>query len=121
MSAPRFGKLADGPAPAPGAECFSELAAAGGARVERIASHTAASPPGFWYEEAHAEFVLLVAGEAALGFVDGTERVLRPGDWALLPAGCRHRVSRTTDATLWLAVHLPTPEGPCPSGSPAGA
>jgi cupin 2 domain-containing protein len=104
---PRFGRLAEGPAPGPGGECFTDLAAAGAARVERIASQAAASPPGFWYEEPHAEFVLLVAGEAALGFPDGTERVLRPGDWALLPAGCRHRVARTAEATLWLAVHLP--------------
>jgi cupin 2 domain-containing protein len=116
-----FGRLAEGPMPAPGAECFTDLAAAGGARVERIASHTAASPPGFWYEEAHAEFVLLVAGEAALGFPDGSERVLRPGDWAVLPAGCRHRVAWTTNATLWLAVHLPRIEGLCPSSTPADA
>ena len=84
-----------------------ELARAGGARVERIASRGVLN--GDWYEQGWAEFVLLVAGSAALEFDDGTRRELKPGDWALLPAQCRHRVACTDPAceTLWLAVHLP--------------
>jgi cupin 2 domain-containing protein len=52
---------------------------------------------------------MLVAGSAALEFADGSRRELKPGDWALLPALCRHRVTWTDPAgeTLWLAVHLP--------------
>ena len=107
MTAPRFGRISDGPAAAAGGETFAELAAAGGARVERIASRAARD--GDWYDQPHAEFVLLLAGAARLGFADGGERALAPGDWALLPAGCRHRVAWTDPAaeTLWLAVHLP--------------
>lgn len=107
MSAPRFGSLAQGPAAGPGAESFAELAAAGGARVERIASR--AVRDGEWYQQPHAEFVLLVAGAARLGFADGSQASLAAGDWAVLPAGCRHRVAWTDPAqeTLWLAVHLP--------------
>jgi cupin 2 domain-containing protein len=84
-----------------------ELARAGGARVERIASRGVLN--GDWYEQGWAEFVLLVAGSAALEFDDGTRRELKPGDWALLPAQCRHRVAWTDPEceTLWLAVHLP--------------
>ena len=84
-----------------------ELARAGGARVERIASRGVLN--GDWYEQGWAEFVLLVAGSAALEFDDGTRRELKPGDWALLPAQCRHRVAWTNPEceTLWLAVHLP--------------
>jgi len=50
-----------------------------------------------------------VAGSAVLEFNGGTRRELKPGDWALLPAQCRHRVAWTDPAceTLWLAVHLP--------------
>lgn len=105
--APRFGRMADGPAVAPGGESFAELAAAGGARVERIASRGLRE--GAWYDQAQAEFVLLVAGAARLGFADGSARDLAPGDWVVLPAGCRHRVAWTDPAaeTLWLAVHLP--------------
>ncbi|MEY3729316.1 MAG: hypothetical protein RLZZ57_72 [Pseudomonadota bacterium] len=108
MNAPRFGSLHEGAAPEQGAESFVELARAGGARVERIASRGVLN--GEWYEQGWAEFVLLVAGSAALEFDDGTRRELKPGDWALLPAQCRHRVAWTDAAceTLWLAVHLPS-------------
>jgi len=107
VTAPRFGSLQEGPAPEQGAENFVELARAGGARVERIASR--AVTDGDWYEQAWPEFVLLVEGSASLEFVDGSRRELKPGDWALLPAQCRHRVAWTDPAgeTLWLAVHLP--------------
>lgn len=107
MTAPRFGSLHEGTAPEQGAESFVELARAGGARVERIASR--AVTDGEWYEQAWPEFVMLVAGSAALEFADSTTRELKPGDWALLPALCRHRVAWTDPAveTLWLAVHLP--------------
>jgi len=107
VTAPRFGSLHDGAAPVAGGESFLELARAGGARVERIASR--AVTHGEWYQQAWPEFVLLVAGSAALEFADGNLRELKPGDWALLPAQCRHRVARTDPAqeTLWLAVHLP--------------
>lgn len=107
MTAPRFGSLHNGPTPEQGAESFVELARAGGARIERIASRAVTN--GEWYEQAWPEFVLLVAGSAALEFADGSMRDLNPGDWAFLPAHCRHRVNWTDPAseTLWLAVHLP--------------
>jgi cupin 2 domain-containing protein len=115
---PRFGRLGEGDRPAQGAEIFADLLAEGGVRVERIVSRGAASPPGFWYDQGWAEFVLLVAGEAVLGFADGTERRLAPGDWAVLPAGCRHRLAWTDPAreTVWLAVHLLPPPPPAPAG-----
>ena len=108
MSAPRFGHLRDGPSPGgDGQETFVELAAAGGARVERIASR--AVTEGEWYDQLWPEFVLLTEGAARLAFADGTMRDLMPGDWVFLPAGCRHRVMATAagQETLWLAVHLP--------------
>lgn len=110
MTAPRFGSLHDGPLPAgPGGEAFAILAGSGAARVERIASHAVRDCE--WYDQAWPEFVLLVTGGATLAFEDGTTRALRPGEWCLLPAGCRHRVARTEAATLWLAVHLPPEAG----------
>ena len=108
MSAPRFGSLRDGPSPdAPGTETFTDLAASGGARIERIASRAVSD--GEWYDQPWPEFVLLVEVSATLAFADGATRTLGPGDWALLPAGCRHRVTATDPhrETLWLAVHLP--------------
>mgnify|MGYP002404301471 CR=1 FL=1 len=108
---PSFGRLTEGgPRPGAGEECFLDLLGApGGARVERILSRGAASPPGFWYKQDWDEFVLLVSGAAVLAFPDGTERRLEAGDYAILPAFCRHRVAWTAPGreTLWLAVHMP--------------
>jgi cupin 2 domain-containing protein len=110
---PGFGRIAEGPpAPLPAGESVAtQHAGPRGARVQRIASRAQADPPGAWYDQDGDEFVLLLSGAARLAFPDGTERALSPGDWAVLPARCRHRVAWTDPAreTLWLAVHLPPP------------
>lgn len=105
MTAPIFGRIAEGAAAPPGEESFQALAGNGGARVERIASNGLRE--GGWYDQPQPEFVLLLQGRAELGFADGAPRRLEPGDWVLLPAHCRHRVIWTDEDTLWLAVHLP--------------
>ncbi|WP_038010901.1 cupin domain-containing protein [Thauera sp. 63] len=86
-------------------EHFQTLFAGTACRVERIVSHRHASPPGFWYEQAEDEWVVLLQGAAELGFDDGGRIALTPGDWVEIPAGCRHRVLSTALATVWLAVH----------------
>jgi cupin 2 domain-containing protein len=95
--------LADLPLPGP-TEVFDPLLAGPGLRIERIVSHGHASPPGFWYDQAEDEWVMVVAGRAAIGFADGSEVELAAGDWLSLPAHCRHRVLRTAAPTVWLAV-----------------
>lgn len=90
-------------------EQFTELVAAKGIRIERIVSTGQASPPGFWYEQAWPEWVLLVSGAAGLLFEgDAAPRPLKPGDYILIPADRRHRVEWTdaTEPTIWLAVHF---------------
>ena len=93
------------------AELTTVLAAAGRVRIERILSDGHASPPGFWYDQAEAEFVLLVRGGAALEYPGGRRQELSPGQWVHLPAGLRHRVARTEPATVWLAVFFPEAAG----------
>ena len=41
------------------------------------------------------------------------DRVLEAGDWVLLPAHCRHRVTWTQESppTVWLAIHYEGAEG----------
>ena len=77
-------------------------------RIERIVSTGQASPANFWYDQDWAEWVLVLAGSAGLLFEGEPEpRVLRAGDYLLIPAHRRHRVA-WTDAehpTVWLAVH----------------
>lgn len=89
-------------------ECFDDLLRRPGCRVERIVSHGQASPPGFWYDQAWDEWVLLLAGHAVLRLASRTAPVtLAPGDHLLIPAGERHRVEATAadQPTVWLAVH----------------
>ncbi len=89
-------------------EQFLELLARPGLRIERIVSAGQASPPGFWYDQPHGEWVLLLAGAARLRLADeADDRVLAPGDWLDIAPRRRHRVEWTDpgQATVWLAVH----------------
>ncbi|MFZ4857256.1 MAG: hypothetical protein ACOYL3_12750 [Desulfuromonadaceae bacterium] len=90
-------------------ELFLTLAESGGVRIERIVSDGHATPPGEWYEQGWDEWVLLVSGGATLLFESNAALVnLLPGEYVLIPAGCRHRVERTDSMqkTVWLAVHF---------------
>lgn len=96
-----------------GGEVFEDLLRCGKLRIERIVSRGDATPPGEWYDQAQDEWVLVVAGEGEIEFEDGGAHqsiILGPGDWVRIPAGLRHRVLRTANPTVWLAVWLP-PEG----------
>lgn len=89
-------------------EQFDELHAAGKVRIERILSRGQTSPESGWYEQAQDEWVALLAGEARIAFEDGEEVSLGRGDWVLIGAGRKHRVTFTSSepACVWLAVHL---------------
>ena len=89
-------------------ERFDTLLDRPGVRIERIVSTGQASPPGFWYDQAHDEWVVVLQGSAGLLVEGQPERTLRPGDVLLLPAHCRHRVTWTAEGepTVWLAVHI---------------
>jgi len=76
-------------------------------RIERIVSTGQASPPGFWYDQADDEFVVLLAGIARLRFEEGDVTLdMRPGDWVEIAAHVRHRVESTQvePPTVWLAM-----------------
>jgi cupin 2 domain-containing protein len=90
-------------------ELATVLAAGRGVRIERIVSRGHRSPPGFWYDQAEDEFVLLVAGKARIEIEHQPERTLLPGHWIHLPAHLRHRVTFTDPDrdTVWLAVFYP--------------
>jgi cupin 2 domain-containing protein len=80
-----------------------------GLRIERIVSTGQVTPEGQWYDQETDEWVLLVEGAARLRIEGEREdRELGEGDWILLPAHCRHRVTwtRAEPPTVWLAVHF---------------
>jgi cupin 2 domain-containing protein len=86
-------------------ELIEILVDAPNVRIERIISTGHASPPGFWYEQAESEWVVVLRGEAVLVFEDEI-RILRPGDYVFIPPHRKHRVNSTskTYPTVWLAV-----------------
>lgn len=88
-------------------EAVEILLEAPGTRIERVVSLGQASPPGFWYDQDEAEWVLLLAGAARLRFADeAADRVLGPGDHLHIAAHRRHRIEWTDPRapTIWLAV-----------------
>lgn len=90
-------------------ELFTTLLANPHCRIERIVSYGQGSPDGFWYDQAWDEWVLLLKGSATLD-LNGRMVNLTHGDHLLIPAGLRHRVSKTDpdQPTVWLAIHLET-------------
>jgi len=90
-------------------EVFQDLLTRPGIKIERIVSTGQSSPPGFWYDQGWAEWVLVIAGSAAVQFEDEAEpRRLGVGDYLFIAAGRRHRVAWTdaSQPTVWLAMHV---------------
>ena len=102
----RLGNLHDEPdMPARDSETHRELASMNGVRVARIVSSHHASADGFWYDQDDAEWVAVIAGDAVIEFGDGTMHTMQAGDWIEIPPHARHRIARTSECTIWLAVH----------------
>src|SRR5262245_39215866 len=77
-------------------------------RIERIVSQGHSSPPGFWYDQDQAEWVIVIAGSAAVLFEgEPAPRTLNRGDYLHIPARARHRVEWTDkdEPTIWITVH----------------
>ena len=97
------------PASLPAEELVEILCRQEDVRIERIISTGQASPADFWYDQAEAEWVCLLQGNAALQWEDGSFSELSAGDCLLIPAGKKHRVDRTSvdPPCIWLAVFFP--------------
>jgi cupin 2 domain-containing protein len=89
-------------------ELFETLLKRDGLRLERIVSHGHTTSPGEWYDQQGDEWVILLSGSATLLFENGESQQLRPGDYLLIPAHCKHRVEATDlqEKSVWLALHL---------------
>ena len=99
-----FEKLPD----ATEAERLEELCRAKSFRLERIVSDGQVSPPGFWFDQPHEEWVLVVQGKAEISLLDPDETIhLSAGGWLMIDAHRKHRVEATSrkPVTIWLAVH----------------
>lgn len=99
--------LLGSPPPAPGEERMEVILETPHWRLERIHSCAASSPPGFWYNQAEAEWVCLLQGQASLQFADEeAPRQLQTGDSLLISPHRRHRLLATDPhpGTIWLAL-----------------
>ncbi len=98
-----LGDLATGPD-----ERFHPLIQGAEFRLVRIVSAGHKTPGDTWYDQDDDEWVVVIQGEAELLIEDQASPLgMRAGDWVLIPAHCRHRVTRTSidPPTVWLALH----------------
>lgn len=91
---------------AAGAEAVLTLFENASVKIEKIVSHRHSSPADFWYDQPGDEWVIVLRGSATLEFADGNAVDLAAGDYLEIARHVRHRVARTDDETIWLAVHL---------------
>lgn len=88
-------------------ELVAELVSQAGVRIERIVSLGHTAPDEGWFDQDRSEWVMVAEGGARLRFEDEPgDRRLVPGDWVLIDAHRRHRVTWTdpNTPTVWLAV-----------------
>ncbi|MFI3240530.1 MAG: phosphoribosylaminoimidazole carboxylase [Bacteroidales bacterium] len=83
---------------------FSELilSADGEFKMERVVSFGHASPDGFWYDQLEDEWVLLAKGTAQIEFDGGDIADMVAGDYVVIMAGMRHRVTEVSEDAIWL-------------------
>lgn len=76
-------------------------------KIERIVSRGHTSPASGWYQQAQSEWVMVISGQAELTFDDGSKANMNAGDYVLIEANRKHKVSWTDPEqnTVWLAVH----------------
>lgn len=94
------------PAELPG-ELFTTLLENDNLKIERIVSRGHHSPDNGWYDQDQHEWVLLIQGEARIGYPDSPSRNLKSGEYLHIPAHLKHRVEWTLPGkdTIWLAIH----------------
>jgi len=88
------------------AEIFQTLTQ-GSSLIERIISNGQITPCGEWYDQDLDEWVLLLQGDATLLFDDNSIINLLTGDYILIKAHQKHRVTFTSNSPpcIWLAIH----------------
>lgn len=89
-------------------EVFEDLFKNPNLKIERIVSNGQTTESGKWYEQETSEWVVLLQGQAKLQYEDSREIILKAGDYVLIPAMKKHRVSYTSTEPpcIWLAIHF---------------
>lgn len=89
-------------------ELFESLVEQKSLKIERIVSQGHSTSTGEWYDQSWDEWVILLQGEAILGYEDGQTINMQVGDFVHIPANIRHRVewTKSESNTIWLAIHF---------------
>ena len=87
-------------------ELMETLAEGENIRIERIISRGHTTPENKWYDQEESEFVLLLKGKAKIMFEKEGEISMQKGDWLVIPAHSRHRVTYTSteEEAIWLTA-----------------
>ncbi len=85
----------------------AEKIADGDFMMERILSSGQTTPVNEWYDQEKDEWVAILQGEARILFENEEEIALKAGDYILIKAHEKHRVTYTsaTPVCIWLAIH----------------
>ena len=99
--------LWDLPDPLPSQEQFDRLLQTPNVTLERIISTGQITPANQWYDQARAEWVVLLQGSAQITYDTGEIIDLTRGDYLLIAAHQKHRVTFTSHdpPCIWLALH----------------
>ena len=76
-------------------ELFDTIVQSDNVRIEKIISDGHTSPQNFWYDQVQNEFVLLLQGSAIIEFENDKSIELKVGDYQIISAHQKHRVSYT--------------------------
>ena len=78
-----------------------------GFRLERIVSKGHSTERGKWYDRPGDEWVTVLRGKAEIMYDDMSVDELCQGDYVLIPAHVKHRVSATSESPecVWLAIY----------------
>jgi cupin 2 domain-containing protein len=89
------------------AEIFDPLLQHNNITIKRIVSSGQTAPESGWFDQPENEWVLVLQGMAEITFDDGSIVAMETGDFLNIPAGRKHKVTKTSDQpnTIWLAVH----------------
>ncbi len=89
--------------PTKGTESFETLFDNEKIKIEKILSNELIE--GEWYKQNSDEWVVLLCGSAILEFEDHTQELVC-GDYLYIPKLKKHRVLKTSNDAMWLALHL---------------
>lgn len=88
-------------------ELYQSIVSKNNVEIERIISTGQKTPENQWLAQDKDEWVILLQGESELNIEGEVKKILKAGDYVLIPKNQKHRIERTTvePPCIWLAVH----------------